>query len=435
MDETEREYWHVIVVPTRQKIQQGFGETVAVDKDRAWIEKRILGPRRLGESITVRGKTFGWDDIQQLRITVSRHPATDWYPQIEQEWRQSAIVVPLDVEYRAADKADDVTDDLIDGPPGTSSEGGSAPSRVNAKVVMVVYGRDSDARHAMFDFLRALGLSPQEWARLVEKTGKASPYVGEVLERAFEEAAAVIVLLTPDDEARLQQRFLGDSDPPYERELTSQARPNVLFEAGMAFGIHPDRTVLVELGELRPFSDIGGRHVIRLNESVEPLREIAKRLKTAGCEVDESGDDWLAPGRFTIPESATALGRRLGAKGANSERGADDVDFRVALAEIAEELEAARDVLQGHDAPAFFVLRELAVVKWQEFGSWLARFPDLHKVVRGAYRSIDAMNNRGVTRGVTSRGGKPTTLLDGIRVREAESAIGPALDALSEAVR
>ena len=38
------------------------------------------------------------------------------------------------------------------------------------------------------------------------------------------------------------------SDPAYERRLTGQARPNVLFEAGMAYGKDPNSTVLAQLG-------------------------------------------------------------------------------------------------------------------------------------------------------------------------------------------
>jgi predicted nucleotide-binding protein len=136
----------------------------------------------------------------------------------------------------------------------------------NPRKVAVVHGRDTALRTSMFRFLRAIGLSPIEWSEAVKATKKASPYIGEVLDKAFEEAAAVVVLLTPDDVARFRPEFRKASDPEHEATLTGQARPNVLFEAGMAFGRHPDSTILVEIGELRPFSDVGGRHVVRLND-------------------------------------------------------------------------------------------------------------------------------------------------------------------------
>lgn len=293
------EYWNVIVSPKGSK-RARRDDAVTVDKDRGWIERRVLQPRREGRAIAVAGQTFEWDEIERIRITVADAPSEQVAEQIKAEDRASRVAVlgGPGYQWRAAARARDVTDDLIEGPPGTSAETGAAPARVDPRRVMVVYGRDGEARRALFDYLRALGLEPAEWRKLVAETNKASPYIGEVLDRAFERAAAVVVLFTPDDEARLRDDFVTDKDPDYERELTPQARPNVLFEAGMAFGIHPDRTVLIEMGRLRPFSDVFGRHVVRLDGSAAPLRDIASRLKAAGCTVDDGGDDWADPARF-----------------------------------------------------------------------------------------------------------------------------------------
>jgi predicted nucleotide-binding protein len=174
------------------------------------------------------------------------------------------------------------------------------PPKRTGKKVWVVHGRDKANRNAMFRFLRAIGLEPIEWSKAVKATKKAAPYIGETLEKAFKEAVAVVVLLTPDDQARLKAQLRKKSDPPYELTLTGQARPNVLFEAGMAFGSHPDSTVLCEVGDLRPFSDVGGRHVIKLSNQPESLLVLANRLKTAGCETDIEGDDWLSEGEFGV---------------------------------------------------------------------------------------------------------------------------------------
>jgi predicted nucleotide-binding protein len=166
------------------------------------------------------------------------------------------------------------------------------------KKVFVVHGRDQAKRNAMFRFLRAIGLEPIEWSKAVKATKKAAPYIGEILEKAFEDAVAVVVLLTPDDQARLKAQLRKRSDPQYEFTLTGQARANVLFEAGMAFGSHPDSTVLVEIGDLRPFSDVGGRHVIRLTGRPESRQELVNRLEAAGCDVDTDGTLWLSEGDF-----------------------------------------------------------------------------------------------------------------------------------------
>ena len=169
----------------------------------------------------------------------------------------------------------------------------------NGTSVFVVHGRNEKLRKSLFGFLRAIGLQPIEWRRAIELTHKPNPYVGEILDAAFREAAAVVVLLSPDDEAKLKADFIKTNDPASEKRLTGQARANVLFEAGMAMGRNPASTVLVQVGEIRPFSDIGGRHVVRLSNSAEARSEFATKLANAGCNVNTSGTDWLAEGDFT----------------------------------------------------------------------------------------------------------------------------------------
>ncbi len=164
--------------------------------------------------------------------------------------------------------------------------------------VFVVHGRHDVARKSLFELLRAFGLKPLEWNQIIKKTKQGSPYVGDVLETAFREAAAVVVLLTPDDDAKLKKKFWKPREADYEKRLTGQARPNVLFEAGMAFGRNPNSTILVELGELRPFSDVAGRHVVHLSNSPTSRLELATKLANAGCNVDTSGSDWLTAGNF-----------------------------------------------------------------------------------------------------------------------------------------
>lgn len=188
-----------------------------------------------------------------------------------------------------------------------------AESAKDERAVFVVHGRNENLRKSMFEFLRALDLSPIEWNRAVELTGHGSPYIGEVLDIAFEHAQAVVVLLTPDEVAYLQPRYgHGTGDP--ETQPAAQARPNVLFEAGMALGRDPARTVIVEVGEVRPFSDIAGRHTVRLSESPASRQALARRLETAGCAVNTTGTDWLTTGDFTAPPppgDGLTLGRRV----------------------------------------------------------------------------------------------------------------------------
>ena len=63
-------------------------------------------------------------------------------------------------------------------------------------------------------------------------------------------------------------------------------------------GRDPNKTVLVEMGTLRPFSDIGGRHLLRIDNSSQQRHQLALRLKDAGCPVKLDGTDWHAAGDF-----------------------------------------------------------------------------------------------------------------------------------------
>lgn len=175
--------------------------------------------------------------------------------------------------------------------PSTFTEG-------DLRKVFVVHGRNEEAREAMFTFLRSIGLDPIEWLEAIKLTNKASPYIGEVLDMAFSYARAIVVVLTGDDLARLGTRFTAQGKP--DESFTPQARPNVIFESGLALGRNPERTVIVQLGELRDISDLAGRHVVRMDNTVAQRQALASRLKSAGCNVQiENRTDWHSAGDFS----------------------------------------------------------------------------------------------------------------------------------------
>ena len=180
------------------------------------------------------------------------------------------------------------------GAKGSSDEGAKKTS------VLVVHGRNTNTRDAMFQFLRSLGLRPIEWLDAIRQTGRTSPTISEILDAAFRSAQVVVVVMTGDDEARLKKKFAKKDDPEKETILRPQPRPNVFFEAGMALGRTPLRTILVRVGEIRPFSDISGMHVVQLSGSgsSEERQELVSLLKSAGANVDSEGLDWLSAGDF-----------------------------------------------------------------------------------------------------------------------------------------
>jgi len=163
-------------------------------------------------------------------------------------------------------------------------------------VVFVAYGRNEILRKAMFSLLRALSLKPLEWEKVILMAKRANPQVEEAIDAAMAKAAAVIVLFSPDDEARLKEDLANDRS---ETKLMGQPRANVIFEAGLALGRHPEKTLLVEVGRLRKFSDIAGRHVVRLTNDFAKRNDFANRLQKIGCNLDRTGTDWTNAGDFT----------------------------------------------------------------------------------------------------------------------------------------
>lgn len=263
----------------------------------------------------------------------------------------------------------------------------------NQRVVAVAYGRDDAARQAVFGFLRALGLKPLEWEQLVRETGSAAPYSGEAVERGFVTAQAVVVLFTPDDRAQLDSA-LG------QEEARLQARPNVLLEAGMALATHPDRTVLVRVGDVALPSNLSGRNFVRLDGTTEQLAALAGRLEAAQCPVDCTGSEWLDTRRF---QALTALSRPPAAvRHAAAPPTRRDMDsLRVAISELLEELEYA-DGQVNEDSHAFWAKHELPTTSWQRHGALLALHDDdAHAALRAAYRELDRLGRCVATTGRT----------------------------------
>lgn len=174
--------------------------------------------------------------------------------------------------------------------------------RTKDNSVFVVHGRDDALRKSMFEFLRALGLNPMEWSAAVETARGANPYVGDVIEAAMAKVQAVVVLFSPDEVAHLKEQFWGPEDKRGDGKPAGQARPNVLFEAGLALGAHPEKTVIVQVGKVRPFSDIAGKHLIRLTNDTARRNELANRLAKIGCDVNRVGNDWMTSGVFEPSE-------------------------------------------------------------------------------------------------------------------------------------
>jgi predicted nucleotide-binding protein len=276
-------FFHVMIT------QDGQGRAFAFNVAEEWVDERIVGPWDRGDEIVLEGQH--WDPragrttiFEASEFGVGRGGLEDWNKF---------------VEATGANR----TNEFLKRPAGPVAAGATAHEYAeDRRKVMVVLGRNASAGKAMFDFLRSIDLRPLDWTELVGSANSGAPYIGEVLDAAFAQAQAVVVFATPDDIAYLRPDLVPDPDVESDGVPRGQARPNVFFEAGMAIGRFPDRTILTELGDLRPASDLGGRHAVRMNDAAKCRQDLAKRLANAGCLVNADGSDWLTAGDFATPE-------------------------------------------------------------------------------------------------------------------------------------
>jgi predicted nucleotide-binding protein len=187
-------------------------------------------------------------------------------------------------------------------PAAPAKKSAQAPHRSRAirtskdNSIFVVHGRDTKLNEDMFGFLRAINLNPKEWSQAIKDAKGANPNVGQVINNAMKQAQGVLVMFSPDEDAKLKSKFCGIKDRKKGLDkLDGQARPNVLFEAGLALGAHPDKTLLVQVGDTRDISDIAGMHLINLSDDPNSRKELAQRLATKlKFKVDMTGTSWLS---------------------------------------------------------------------------------------------------------------------------------------------
>ena len=185
--------------------------------------------------------------------------------------------------------------------PGTTSSA-AAPSHEQAatakRYVFVVRGRDQKAYEALAKFLRTLDLRIVTWDEATRGVGGGTPHTLDIVRSGIEMSDAVIVLMTPDDLAKVKPEFIQSTDDPREERYTGQARQNVVFEAGWAMALNQNAVVLVRVGDVRNLSDVDGLNYVNLTNDLSARKTLIVRLKNCGLEVEDSDDEWRTAGDF-----------------------------------------------------------------------------------------------------------------------------------------
>jgi len=319
MQRAQATVYSVALFHVRLSIAGQRSDEVKIDLTEEQLQRQILQPYQAGDLITVNGRGVSMPDLERVRISSSEGSARDFIPRLEAEDRASSVAVLGGPSYswRAAARAQDVTDEYIKGPPGHGSDSGAdAKNRVDAtdasarrnritvpagpgdgRSVFLVHGRNDAMATAMRTFLRTLDLRIIEWEQAVALTGEPNPYIGDVMAAGLEQADAVVVLATPDDLVRLAPALAnGPTDP--ELAEAGQPRQNVIYEAGMAMALAPTRTLIVATPATKILSDIAGRHLAYLDNSPRARKRIVGRLQNTGLAVNDTGEDWLTAGDF-----------------------------------------------------------------------------------------------------------------------------------------
>lgn len=157
--------------------------------------------------------------------------------------------------------------------------------------LFLIHGRDIECISEVINLLSVAGIDVFTFDDIQSSLQSGAPFIGQVVDVGLDKCDATLALFTPDELASLQLSFRKNEDGPSD-QLRWQARPNVIFEAGLALAKHPKTTLLVTVGsDVRLFSDVEGRLVRRLDDGEETKRELLGALTQLGAELDKHAID------------------------------------------------------------------------------------------------------------------------------------------------
>jgi hypothetical protein len=181
----------------------------------------------------------------------------------------------------------------------------------NPQNVYVVYGRNKAIQQAMYDFLDALGLQLLTKEAVINSLQQGAPFADDVLDTTFKSAKAIIVFFSAEEQVRLRRELRKPDDRNAETEFLLQPGIDQIFEAGYALGGFSDRTILLQVGQVRLFSDIDGRDVLNFTGKVADCRRLIDRLKSIGCILQENGNKWQGARNFQQAFSDPQIGKSV----------------------------------------------------------------------------------------------------------------------------
>jgi predicted nucleotide-binding protein len=274
-------YYHVRI---SLKSQKSSDET-KTDLTEEQLVSRIITPYENAEPFILNGKTILPDDIERIRISKSEQSSEVIIRKIEGEDANSNVITIGGPSYswRAANHAQDITDEIILGHVGFKKKLNSNKVEVNEEKsnnkVFVVHGHDSGLKNDIDIFLRDIGLEPIVLHRQADE--------GLTIIEKFEKHSEVVyafILLTPDDIGTTVELFNSEET---SKKWELRARQNVIFEFGYFVAKLGRRNVccIYKEGVMLP-NDISGLLYKKVTESIDSIGyEIIKELKYVGLKL------------------------------------------------------------------------------------------------------------------------------------------------------
>ena len=274
---SEDEYYHV-----RITIKSNHGnDELKLDLSKEQLSKRFLIPYENGTIITVNGKSIEPDDIERIKINRTNDNSSRLLPQIIAEGRPFGV--PISNEWYVTQKGEDITDELISGPPGyKKSDNANSSSGMEVVEIMpennkifLVHGHDGDMKQTVARTLEKLGFEP---VILHEQPNRGRAII-EKFEDCSEAISFAIILLSPDDK--------GCEANNFPKSAKMRARQNVILELGYFIGKLGRTKVLVLFKNETDFehpSDFVGVSYTSFKDGWE--LEMVKELQSCGYEVD-----------------------------------------------------------------------------------------------------------------------------------------------------
>ena len=254
------------------------------------LERRFVGPVRRRQPIMINGLIVSADELKGIKIFEGSAHSREIIERVELEHADRGL--PIFDRQRLALEAVARTQEV------TAVRLSEPPPAQDRKKIFLIHGRWKEAWQAMQTFLWALGLEPFGWEQARLYGGREGQHNSDILDNGFKMAYAVVIFMTPDDQAVLHPdlaRWNG------EDSIGGQPRPNVFFEAGYAWHAIRERTLIVEFGEIKKLSDLSGVDRVRFDGSPASRNEVADRLRRINAAVKTEGGQYLHAGDFPTP--------------------------------------------------------------------------------------------------------------------------------------